>query len=159
MVLLDLNMRPSTDTLLRKYDVPVPRYTSYPPVPFWKGDDFNTDVWTDTVRRVFDASNDEKGISLYIHLPFCESLCTYCACNTRITRNHSVEATYIESVLKEWKLYLEVFGAPPLIRELHLGGGTPTFFSPANLDKLLSALLSVAAIHPDRERRCCCSQQ
>ncbi len=144
-------MRPSTNTLLRKYDVPVPRYTSYPPVPFWKGDDFNNDVWTDTVHRVFHSSNDQKGISLYIHLPFCESLCTYCACNTRITRNHGVEATYIESVLKEWNLYLEVFGTRPLIRELHLGGGTPTFFSPANLDRLLSALLDAAAVHPDRE--------
>ena len=140
-------MRPSVDSLLRKYDVPVPRYTSYPAVPFWKNDDFDTAAWAEIVRRTFNESNEKKGISLYLHLPFCESLCTYCACNTRITRNHGVESTYIDAVLKEWERYLEIFGARPVIRELHLGGGTPTFFSAANLGKLLKALLREGIVH------------
>lgn len=143
-------MRPSIDSLLRKYDVPVPRYTSYPAVPFWKGEDFDTGNWADVVRRTFSESNESKGISLYLHLPFCESLCTYCACNTRITRNHGVEATYIDALLTEWGLYREIFGDRPVIRELHLGGGTPTFFSPANLRNLLQSLLRGAAVHRGR---------
>src|SRR5690606_8047607 len=65
------------------------------------------------------------------------------------TRNHGVEETYINALLKEWELYREIFGAKPLIRELHLGGGTPTFFSAANLEKLLHSLLRDAAVHQE----------
>lgn len=79
---------------------------------------------------------------MYIHLPFCEELCTYCACNKRITKNHAVETPYLESVLKEWNLYRALFSSPPKIREIHLGGGTPTFFSPENLKTLISSILS-----------------
>lgn len=133
--------------LIRKYDVPVPRYTSYPTVPFWDVKEFNNEKWLEAVKRTFNESNDTKGISLYIHLPFCESLCTYCACNTRITRNHKVEIHYIRVILKEWELYKAVFGKTPKIRELHLGGGTPTFFTAANLRWLISYLLEDANIH------------
>ena len=73
--------------LLRKYDVPVPRYTSYPTVPCWDESQFTSENWWNAVVKCFNESNDAKGISIYIHLPFCESLCTYCACNTRITKN------------------------------------------------------------------------
>lgn len=76
----------------------------------------------------FAECNEKEGISLYIHLPFCESLCIYCGCNKKITKNHKVEEEYIRTVLKEWGMYREIMGRPPLIRELHLGGGTPTFF-------------------------------
>lgn len=92
-----------------------------------------------------------EGISLYIHLPFCESLCTYCGCNKRITTNHSVEDEYIDAVLKEWDIYLSLMGEKPLVREIHLGGGTPTFFSPQNLERLLTAIFSKSRIHPDHE--------
>jgi oxygen-independent coproporphyrinogen-3 oxidase len=138
---------PTFERLIRKYDVPVPRYTSYPTVPHWNVQDFELASWQNAVKRVFDESNDEKGISLYIHLPFCESLCTYCACNTRITKNHAVEERYIATLLREWHLYLQLFGRRPLVRELHLGGGTPTFFSPENLKRLLTELLKDADIH------------
>jgi oxygen-independent coproporphyrinogen-3 oxidase len=84
-------------------------------------------------------------------LPFCESLCTYCGCNKKITTNHSVEEIYIEAVLKEWSLYRALIDEPPVIRELHLGGGTPTFFSPHNLDKLLKGVIKSSIIHPDHE--------
>lgn len=137
--------------LLKKYDVPTPRYTSYPTVPFWNMEAFTVPAWTDSVKRVFAESNSSKGISLYIHLPFCESLCTYCACTTRITKNHNVEVPYIQSLLKEWNVYKEIFGARPVIRELHLGGGTPTFFSASNLKWLISSLLEDVVIHPDHE--------
>ncbi len=97
--------------------------------------------WIGHVQQSFAASNDAKGISLYIHLPFCESLCTYCGCNTRITVNHKVEEPYILNVLKEWDIYRKIFKDTPQIREIHLGGGTPTFFSPANLKMLLEGIL------------------
>lgn len=134
--------------LIQKYDRPTPRYTSYPTVPFWNSSAFSPEVWTSSVKRVFDETNDTQGISIYIHLPFCESLCTYCACNKRITRNHNVEIGYIRSLLKEWNTYLAIFGRKPLIRDLHLGGGTPTFFSPANLKWLVSWLLEEGVVHP-----------
>ena len=136
--------------LLQKYNVPVPRYTSYPTVPYWKE---NIDVrrWEQIFQRDFKANNQQKGVSLYIHLPFCESLCTYCGCNKKITTNHSVETEYMEAVLQEWKLYCGLMNEKPVIRELHLGGGTPTFFSPANLVKLLSQIFDGAILHPEHE--------
>lgn len=139
------------EALIRKYDVPVPRYTSYPTVPCWEASSFSSAEWLRAVERAFDESNESKGISLYIHLPFCESLCTYCACNTRITKNHSVEMGYIQSLLMEWELYRYVFGDKPVLRELHLGGGTPTFFSAENLRYLIEHLLKTCHIHPQHE--------
>lgn len=137
--------------LIKKYDVPVPRYTSYPTVPGWDTDSFSLGKWQEAVTRIFLETNATSGISLYIHLPFCESLCTYCACNTRITKNHKVEENYIRAVLKEWDTYKGLFNEKPVIRELHLGGGTPTFFSPANLRVLISSLLQDVIIHKERE--------
>jgi oxygen-independent coproporphyrinogen III oxidase len=137
--------------LIKKYDVPVPRYTSYPTVPCWDESLFSEKSWWSAVERCFKETNDSNGISLYVHLPFCESLCTYCACNTRITRNHKVEEKYIEAVLNEWYIYKSHFSHAPLIRELHLGGGTPTFFSPANLETLIRAMLKGCVIHPKHE--------
>jgi oxygen-independent coproporphyrinogen III oxidase len=138
-------------TLLRKYDVPTPRYTSYPTVPCWDAATFTNEKWTEALHRSFGESNDQKGISLYIHLPFCESLCTYCACSTRITQNHKVEIPYIQGILKEWERYKTLFGSKPNIREIHLGGGTPTFFSPRNLHWLITYLLEGCDIHPAYE--------
>jgi oxygen-independent coproporphyrinogen-3 oxidase len=137
--------------LIAKYNVPAPRYTSYPTVPFWNEQLIDDKTWMQITKRTFDESNHEKGISIYIHLPFCESLCTYCGCNTRITKNHKVEEGYITSVLQEWQLYLTEWVDKPLIRELHLGGGTPTFFSAENLEILLKGILKDAKIHPEYE--------
>lgn len=136
-------------SLIRKYNIPGPRYTSYPTVPYWT-DKPTQEQWKGSVLQTFRKSNAKRGISVYIHLPYCESLCTYCGCNTRITINHAVERPYIEGVLAEWKLYLDLFDDVPLISELHLGGGTPTFFSPDNLDYLLSSLLSAARVADEK---------
>ncbi len=127
--------------LIAKYNVAAPRYTSYPTMPYWDQLTWSQATWLEHVRSRFDAQG-AAGISLYLHLPFCESLCTYCGCNTRITTNHGVEDPYIADLLAEWRMYLNLFGAnKPVIRELHLGGGTPTFFSPHNLEKLIAGLL------------------
>ena len=115
--------------LLTKYNVPIPRYTSYPTVHFWE-ERIDSDHWKLLFARRFQESNAQEGISLYIHLPYCESLCTFCGCNKRITTNHSVEKEYIDALIKEWQLYKILMGQKPVIREFHIGGGTPTFFSP-----------------------------
>ena len=86
--------------LLQKYNVPGPRYTSYPTVPYWDKTPLTETRWKDLVKDIFEISNTSEGISLYIHLPYCESLCTNCGCNTRITLNHKVEQLYIAAVLK-----------------------------------------------------------
>ncbi|UII30480.1 oxygen-independent coproporphyrinogen III oxidase [Fulvivirga ulvae] len=141
-------MNVNVEELIRKYNVPAPRYTSYPTVPMWDREVLGEQYWMHLVSRAFEESNQQKGISLYIHLPFCESLCTYCGCNTRITKNHKVEEEYIDAVLAEWQMYLNQWNEKPVIRELHLGGGTPTFFSPENLRRLMEGLLKDADVHP-----------
>ena len=141
----------SYQELIQKYNVQAPRYTSYPTVPFWENESTETKTWFGKVKQIFAETNQNKGISLYIHLPYCESLCTYCGCNKRITKNHSVEETYIAAVLREWQMYLQQFNEKPKIREIHLGGGTPTFFSPQNLRRLVSDILKDSEIFPGHE--------
>jgi oxygen-independent coproporphyrinogen-3 oxidase len=139
------------DYLTTKYNIAVPRYTSYPTMPYWDTNSFDTDQWIKSVKLAFRESNDKEGISLYIHLPYCENLCTYCGCNTRITKNHRVEEPYIAAVLKEWQQYRNLFEDKPVIREIHLGGGTPTFFSANNLQKLINGILEGVHIHEHAE--------
>jgi len=142
-----------SDSLIQKYNIPGPRYTSYPTVPFWDEaacpDDpirrgISLEDWKKTTLRAFNESNEKEGISLYIHLPFCENLCTFCGCHKRITKRHDVEEPYITSVLKEWDLYCNLLPQKPNIKEIHLGGGTPTFFSPQKLRELIEGILAKA---------------
>lgn len=142
------SVSPSSQQLLEKYNVPVPRYTSYPTVPHWH-DGIDKSAWSDVFRTDFAENNSRTGVSMYIHLPFCESLCTYCGCNKKITTNHAVEQPYIAALLREWAWYKERMTEMPVLRELHLGGGTPTFFSPEHLRSLISTILGdmVLAAH------------
>ena len=70
-------------TLIDKYNVPIPRYTSYPTVPYWKDGLTDNADWTQQIQKAIQANKTKEGISLYLHLPFCEQLCTYCGCNKR----------------------------------------------------------------------------
>ncbi|PKA16221.1 oxygen-independent coproporphyrinogen III oxidase [Leptospira haakeii] len=130
----------SKSDLIRKYDVPAPRYTSYPTVPYWE-DNPTREEWIDALRRRLVP--DDSSVALYIHIPFCETLCSFCGCNTSITKNHSVEDPYVETVLQEFRKYQEEL--PELtkreLRELHLGGGSPTYLSESNLESLLKPIL------------------
>ncbi|WP_420602899.1 oxygen-independent coproporphyrinogen III oxidase [Flagellimonas sp.] len=126
--------------LVQKYNVPGPRYTSYPTVPYWDSDGFSGKLWKTSVLKAFQE-NPEDGISLYIHLPFCESMCTFCGCHKRITKRHELELPYIKTVIKEWQLYCDLLGSKPVVKEIHLGGGTPTFFSPEHLKLLIEGIL------------------
>ena len=138
-------------SLIQKYNVPGPRYTSYPTVPYWDSTTFSKEKWLQSFKRSFKESNSKEGISIYIHLPFCESLCTFCACHKHITKRHEVEKPYIETVLKEWNLYVNLVDEKPILKEIHLGGGTPTFFTEENLNYLINNILNVAELHPDFE--------
>lgn len=136
--------------MIRKYNVPGPRYTSYPTVPYWNETPPSERTWKFYIQQTYQASR-ERGVSLYIHLPFCESLCTYCGCTTYITVNHAVEQPYINALLKEWSMYVSVLGEPPLIREIHLGGGTPTFFRSENLKQLIQGICNLGSLSDTAE--------
>ncbi|MBY0482389.1 MAG: oxygen-independent coproporphyrinogen III oxidase [Chitinophagaceae bacterium] len=135
--------------LLHKYDLPTPRYTSYPTVPYWDFSSIDEAKWKQAVVDTYESENGE--LCIYIHLPFCENMCTFCACNKRITVNHAVEDPYIATVLKEWKMYRALLKTVPVIKEIHLGGGTPTFFSPDNLTKLIQGITSDVIVRDDHE--------
>lgn len=130
------------NNLIKKYNINVPRYTSYPPVPSWNEKLFSAQNYLIELKESF--KNNSNGVSLYIHLPYCESLCTYCGCNTRITINHNVELPYINALLKEWRMYVEFFVKKPTLSQVHLGGGTPTFFSPNNLIYLITEIKKIS---------------
>lgn len=122
--------------LFDRYNVPCPRYTSYPTVPYWENN-VTKENWHGSLKQL---DQKHRALSLYIHLPYCASLCTYCACNTRITKNRLVQKPYVDTVLKEWNSYQDYFKNWTL-DELHLGGGTPTFFDPEELVNLLAPIL------------------
>jgi oxygen-independent coproporphyrinogen III oxidase len=134
--------------LLKKYNTQAPRYTSYPTVPYWDKTPPSEKAWIENVQIAFSKNNE---ISLYIHLPFCERLCTYCGCNKRITKNHQVEEPYVNSLLKEWQLYLDLLPSKPVIKEIHLGGGTPTFFQASQLKRLINGILKKAKVAKNHE--------
>lgn len=125
-------------SLFEKYNTRIPRYTSYPTVPDWNKVAPTQKEWFSILNQNYDP---QDGLSIYIHLPFCEALCTYCGCNKRITKNHAVENPYIEAVLKEWEIYVDNLNEKPRIKEIHLGGGTPTFFHHTKLERLISGIL------------------
>jgi oxygen-independent coproporphyrinogen-3 oxidase len=133
--------------LIHKYNVPGPRYTSYPTVPFWKKNEFNSSEWLQELDHSFQQ-HPNASIGVYIHLPYCESLCTFCGCHKRITKNHEVETHYIDAVLKEWTLYQKHLPKNTRITELHFGGGTPTFFHPTALIRLLKGIFQVNQLDP-----------
>lgn len=141
-----IEMSKPEHSLIQKYNVSGPRYTSYPTVPYWDEATFSLAQWKHSLKRSFDESNESEGISLYIHLPFCESLCTFCGCHKKVTKRHELEQPYIQAVLKEWALYCELLVDTPIIKEIHLGGGTPTFFSVAHLEQLIQGILSKAKV-------------
>lgn len=128
--------------LIQKYNVPGPRYTSYPPVPYWNIGQWQANDWLSLVKKAQDSEVDKK-LSLYIHLPYCDSLCTFCGCHKHITKNHQVEGRYIDAVLKEWQLIAANLAPESEIEEIHLGGGTPTFFAADELVRLIQGLKQV----------------
>jgi len=136
------------DPLIAKYDIAGPRYSSYPTVPYWDSTPSN-EQWIERIVHAL-AVRGSTGASIYLHIPFCRSLCTYCGCNTRITRSHSIVPPYLQTLLAEMDLYLQQLRLARLdVGELHLGGGTPTFLSSAELESLLAGLFARIRARPD----------
>jgi oxygen-independent coproporphyrinogen-3 oxidase len=129
-------MTENFNQLIKKYNKPGPRYTSYPPVPFWR-EKPSEELWIHHLKE----NSFSDGVSLYIHVPFCEKLCFYCGCNRTITKNHSIEDEFVESLLEEWNLLVQKLGKIPVIKAVHFGGGTPTFLSALNITKLMDVFL------------------
>ncbi len=137
--------------LLKKYNVPGPRYTSYPTVPYWSVNPTEAQ-WVESIGSALDdALKGGVGAALYLHIPFCQSLCTYCGCNTRITRNRTVGDPYIDTLIREWELYHTRLGRKVPVSEIHLGGGTPTFLTPQELEKMMTGILGHAVVLPGAE--------
>jgi len=124
--------------LLERYNVMGPRYTSYPTVPQFS-ESFSI---TDYKNNVITSNSDliPKPISLYFHIPFCDTICYYCACNKIITKNHAKAETYLDYLRTELKLQAELFDSDRKVEQLHWGGGTPTFLSNDQMIRLMSAI-------------------
>ncbi|HEY5020521.1 MAG TPA: coproporphyrinogen III oxidase, partial [Steroidobacteraceae bacterium] len=134
-----------SNPLIAKYDIAGPRYTSYPTVPYWESTPGESQ-WLEHIGRALQAGADQ-GAALYVHIPFCRSLCTFCGCNTRITRSHSFVMPYVQALHAELDLYLRPLGRERLeLGELHLGGGTPTFLTAEELEALLAGLFARARL-------------
>jgi oxygen-independent coproporphyrinogen-3 oxidase len=129
-----------TPELLTRFDVPGPRYTSYPTADRFVEAFSQLDLFQALEMRSQGVSQKFRPLSIYVHIPFCESLCYYCACNKIITKHHEKAAPYLRYLAKEVELYTSAIGIGQSVSQLHLGGGTPTFLSDDELRELMSVL-------------------
>jgi oxygen-independent coproporphyrinogen-3 oxidase len=134
--------------LVRKYNVPGPRYTSYPTAPQFSESIDREALLAEVVRDNRDANSP---LSLYFHVPFCESLCWYCGCTTVITKRRSSAGEYITLLEKELALTAPLLNAARPVTQLHFGGGTPTFLPPTEIDRLAAAIHRHFKFSPDSE--------
>ncbi len=134
--------------LVRKYSVPGPRYTSYPPAT-----QFTTQVLPEELDSALSADNqaDAGPLSLYFHLPFCETRCWFCGCTTVITRRRDAASEYLDDLAREVKLTADRIDRRRPVAQIHLGGGTPTFFPPDELRRLGALLKSTFALDSSTE--------
>lgn len=136
--------------LVEKYDRPGPRYTSYPTAP-----QFHTAFAADNYIQAAQTSNQHaaKPLSIYIHIPFCQSLCYYCACNKIITQKTSRAVEYLEYLKKEIQLQAKLFDKKRSVTQLHLGGGTPTYLTQEQLTDLMDTLHSAFNLDTSEQRQ------
>jgi oxygen-independent coproporphyrinogen-3 oxidase len=118
--------------LIQKYNVAGPRYTSYPPAT-----KFNAATgWPQLAEEIIGNNKTERDLSLYFHVPFCQTLCWYCGCNTVITTDYGQSAVYLDYLDKELNQMAAIMNPKRKVAQLHFGGGTPTFLSPDELRRL-----------------------
>jgi oxygen-independent coproporphyrinogen III oxidase len=142
-----------TEDLLRRMDVPGPRYTSYPTADRFV-DAFGPADYTLALRQRREgggALGSAAPLSLYVHIPFCESVCYYCACNKVITRHHERAGEYLDALDLEIALHVAELGSAQAVSQLHLGGGSPTFLSDEELTRLMGALRKAFRVAPNAE--------
>ncbi len=136
--------------LLRRFDVPGPRYTSYPTADRFV-EAFGEDDYIQALNQRQSGMAVALPLSLYVHIPFCESLCYYCACNKIITKHHSRAEEYLRYLSREIDLHVAHVGAGQAVSQLHLGGGSPTFLSDAELRELMAMLRRSFTLAPGGE--------
>ena len=132
--------------LLEKYGGDVPRYTSYPTAPH-----FHLGIGDAAYRRWLEALPAAQPLSLYVHVPFCDSLCWFCGCHTKIVRRYEPVAGYLEVLRREVDLAAETLGAGRPLAQLHFGGGSPTIMVPADVEALMAALRRGFGFTPETE--------
>jgi oxygen-independent coproporphyrinogen III oxidase len=132
---------------LDRYNRPGPRYTSYPTAPVWQ-DDFGPD---DLEARYAQAETAQSPISLYMHLPFCESLCLFCACNVIITKDHSAAPPYLNTLKHEIEHVARHVGRERSVVQFHWGGGTPTYLTPSQMEDLFAYAAQKFTFAPNAE--------
>ncbi|MBI5277160.1 MAG: oxygen-independent coproporphyrinogen III oxidase [Burkholderiales bacterium] len=133
-------MNPITPELLRRFDVPGPRYTSYPTADRFVEAFTAPDYLQALSQRREGPAALALPLSLYVHIPFCEQLCYYCACNKIITKHHSRSASYLRYLAREIELHTNVMGTGQQVTQLHLGGGSPTFMNDEELGQLMGMI-------------------
>jgi oxygen-independent coproporphyrinogen-3 oxidase len=136
------------ERILPRYDRPVPRYTSYPTAPVWTEDYGPTEYAEDLAGLRLE---DDAGLSLYVHVPFCRSLCHFCACNRIITRNEQLPERYLDGLAREVAAVRERLPGDPAASQQHWGGGTPTHLSPAQVRRLFETVIDAVPMRPDAE--------
>ncbi len=127
--------------LLKKYDQPGPRYTSYPTAPYFH-EGVGQEEYIKHIKQD-DRLKIDEGISLYFHLPFCDTLCYFCGCNMMVTSNRQKIETYLEYLIKEMELLRPYISRSRKVKQLHWGGGTPTYLTPDQIRRLGKAIKSV----------------
>jgi len=141
---------PLSEELLRRFDTPGPRYTSYPTADRFVDTFGPADAAHALQRRAQPAAMSEP-LSVYVHIPFCESLCYYCACNKVITKHHERAAEYLDALDAELELVVARLGRGQHVAQLHFGGGSPTFLSDDELERLVRSLQAAFRFAADAE--------
>ncbi len=138
-------LAPLDEARVRQLDMPGPRYTSYPTVPVW-----TPNFGAEAHARAL-ASAGKTPLSLYVHIPFCERLCSYCGCNVVVSHDRGRAGRYLDLVARELELVAQHLGKPRTLTRIHLGGGTPTFLDENQLEQLWSAITAVFSVERDAE--------
>lgn len=125
--------------LLARYDVPGPRYTSYPAVPDWRGA-FDGATWARHLAVLGDGGDAARPLALYLHLPFCAARCLYCGCNATVTTRRTVVDRHLDRLAAELELVGRAIGGRPRVAEMHWGGGTPNFLEDDQLERMYALL-------------------
>jgi oxygen-independent coproporphyrinogen-3 oxidase len=146
--LSDFSLDGITPELLAKYDRPGPRYTSYPTAPHFD-EEFDETAYRD--RLTTAAAKGDDPLSLYVHIPFCEARCTYCGCNVVISPHRGPEETYLDSLVQELDLLASALNGRRTINQLHWGGGTPTYLTPEQCERLFCAIADRFPLSEDAE--------
>jgi len=133
--------------LLRKYDRPGPRYTSYPTAVEFR-EEVGPEVYEQHLKR---ASATDEPLSIYFHLPFCHHRCTFCGCHVVITSRHEIAEPYLQTLGREIDLVADRLGDRTSVRQLHWGGGTPTFLTPEEMERLWEMTVRRFRIEPEAE--------